>query len=464
MTKNNRLSVSTIRDSTKRLPRVVIVGRPNVGKSTLFNRIIGRRAAVVQEKPGITRDRLYGATQWGGKRFEVVDTGGILFSDDDPLIEQIRIQAQVALQEADVVLFVCDGVDGCTPSDQELADALRSLQVPKIVVVNKADNNERDLLATDFYKLGMDEVYPISALHGRGVAEVLDRIVEIIPESVEAIEQESNLRIAIVGRPNVGKSSLLNALIGEERAIVSDIPGTTRDTFDTEIEFNHEKIVLIDTAGLRRRGKIQGSVEYYMALRAQRAMQRSDLALVVVDGSEGLTDGDKRVAKSAHEAGKACVFVVNKWDLVEPPDGKPNKRSHEKLEFTKTFRNEFPELDYAPICFASAQTKTGLEAILETCLEAMQAYHFRVPTATLNKVIREAVYERPYSTKGKSLKVYYATQVSVAPPKFSVFCNDPSRVHFSYERYLMNKIRANFPLEGTPIRLEFRSSRESKKG
>ncbi len=444
---------------SKSLPRLVIVGRPNVGKSTLFNRLVGRRVAVVQHKPGITRDRIYRESEWNGKRFELIDTGGILFQDEDPLVEQIRLQANIALEEADAVIFLADAVDGVTPADIELADALRPLKKPILVAVNKSDNMERDSWATDFYALGVGDVYPISALHGRGVAEVLDAAVEMMPES-EPVDPDAaeNIRIAIVGRPNVGKSSLLNAFVGEKRTIVSDIPGTTRDAIDTEITFKDETITLVDTAGLRRPGRIQGTVEYYMALRARRAIDRAQVALIVVDGYEGLTDGDKRIAQAARDAGKACVFSINKWDLVEPPDGRPTKRSAPKKEFTKGLRDEFPSLAFGPLCFTSATSETGLEAALETCMEAVDNYNFRISTGALNRIIRDAVYERPYSTKGRPLRIYYATQTSTAPPRFLLFCNDPTRVHFSYQRYLENRIRKEFPMEGTPIFIDFRSS------
>jgi GTP-binding protein len=444
---------------SKSLPRIVIVGRPNVGKSTLFNRLVGRRVAVVQHKPGITRDRIYRQAEWNGKRFELIDTGGILFQDEDPLVEQIRLQANIALEEADAVIFLADAVDGVTPADSELANALRPLKKPILVAVNKSDNEERDSWASDFYALGMGEVFPVSALHGRGVAEVLDAAVASFPELEDpADETVDSVRIAIVGRPNVGKSSLLNAFSGEKRSIVSDIPGTTRDAIDTEIVFRNETVTLVDTAGLRRRGKIQGTVEYYMALRATRAIERAQVALVVVDGKEGLTDGDKRIAQSARDAGRACVFAINKWDLVEPPNGRPTRRSAEKKAFTKQLRDEFPSLAFAPLCFTSAASNTGLEAALDTCLEAVDNYNFRIATGSLNRILRDAVYDKPYSTKGRPLRIYYATQTSTAPPRFLLFCNDPTRVHFSYQRYLENSIRKEFPMEGTPIFIDFRSS------
>lgn len=450
--------------SVGRLPRVVIVGRPNVGKSSLFNRIIGRRLAVIEHQPGVTRDRLYHVAEWSGINFELVDTGGILFGEDDPLVEQIRVQAQIALEEADVVLFMVDAVDGPMPADYDLADKIRGLRCPVLVVANKADNEDRETWTTEFYGLGLGDVHPISALHGRGTAELLDEVVRRLPTVNVVPTEEDTTRIAIVGRPNVGKSSLTNALLGEERMIVSDLPGTTRDAIDSRIAFRGETITLVDTAGIRRRGKVQGSIEYYMVLRAERALERADVALVVVDGAEGLTDGDKRIAKQAHEHGKAAVLAVNKWDIVEPPDGRPNKRSKVKTEFAKSVRDDFPELTYAPLAFVSAFKRTGLEALLETCMEASENHHFRVATGRLNGIIREAMFARPLTRKGKAFKVYYATQTGTCPPTFALFCNDPDLAHFSYQRYLENRIRDELPLEGTPVRLDFRSSRDKAVG
>lgn len=447
--------------STK-LPVVVIVGRPNVGKSTLFNRLIRRRVAVVEDTPGVTRDRLYAETEWSGKRFVLVDTGGMLFSDEDPLIEQIRVQAEVALAEADVVLFLADATSGVTPDDRELANHLRPIQKPLFIVVNKADNPGRDAYANEFYELGLGDVWPVSGLHGRGVADLLDEIVALLPTAEELNDDREEVRLAIVGRPNVGKSSLLNAFTGEQRSIVSDIPGTTRDAIDTQIEYRGERFRLIDTAGIRRKGKIQGTVEYYMVNRATRALERAECALVVINGQEGLTDGDKRIAKLAHDAGKACVFAVNKWDVLEPEDPLINTKSPEKREFIKTIRNEIPELAYAPIVFTSAKEGLGLEPVLKTVLSVLENYSFRISTGTLNRLIQDATFARPYSSKGKAFKVYYSTQVSTRPPAFVIFCNDPDLMHFSYKRYLENQIRKHNPLEGTPIKLTARSSHVRK--
>ncbi len=440
------------------LPVVVIVGRPNVGKSTVFNRVIRRRIAVVEDTPGITRDRLYAEAEWNGRRFQLVDTGGIVFQEEDPLADQIRVQANVALEEADVVLFLTDTTAGVNPDDMDLANQLRPIEKPVLVVVNKADNPQRDDFANEFYSLGLGEVYPVSGLHGRGIADLMDVVVDLLPPSSEKRDEREEIKVAIVGRPNVGKSSLVNAFTGEQRMIVSNIAGTTRDAIDTELEYKGEKFRLIDTAGIRRRGKIQGSVEYYMVDRAQKAIDRSDCAMIVVDGSEGLTDGDKRIMKLAHDAGKACVFAVNKWDIQEPPDGQPKLKSPIKKDFLQTISNEIPELAYATAAFTSAKESSGLEPVLDEILRAQEAYSFRVSTGLLNRLIQDATFARPYTSKGRALKIYYATQVSTRPPTFVLFVNDPDLLHFSYERYLLNKIRAAFPLEGTPVRIRTKSS------
>jgi GTP-binding protein len=442
----------------KTLPTVVIVGRPNVGKSTLFNRLVGKRVAVVEDTPGITRDRLYAEVNWNRRRFNVVDTGGIVFQDSDPLAEQIRVQANVALTEADVVLFITDVTDGLHPDDRDLANQMRGIKIPVLVAVNKADNFDREDYAPEFYALGLGQVYPISALHGTGVADVLDEVVLHLPKDIPEEEAKEEIRLAIVGRPNVGKSSLVNAFTGEQRMIVSNIAGTTRDAIDTELVHEGEAFRLIDTAGIRRRGKIQGSVEYYMVNRAEKAIARCECAMVVVNGEEGLTDGDKRVMKLAHDAGKACVIAVNKWDVKEPPNGQPKKQSQLKKDFTKIFRDQVPELSYAPIVFTSAKENAGLEPALDSVLSALESYNFRISTGQLNRLVQDAIFDKPHVIHGRAFKVYYSTQVATCPPTFVLFCNDPDLMHFSYQRYLLNKIRALFPLQGTPIRLFARSS------
>lgn len=436
-----------------KLPTVVIVGRPNVGKSTLFNRMVGRRVAVVEDTPGITRDRLYAEAEWYGHSFEVVDTGGILFGDDDPLVEQIRVQAEVAMAEADVVVFVVDAVDGVVNGDHDLARRLRGFTKPIILAANKADNKRRQDMVTEFFELGLGEPFPISGLNGNGVSDMLDAVCEHIPKAVELPDAPEEIKLAIVGRPNVGKSSLLNAFTGEQRSIVSSIPGTTRDAIDMRVEYNGEPFRLIDTAGLRRRGKVQGTVEYYMALRSTQAISRADCALVVVDGIEGLTDGDKRTMKMSHDEGKALVIAVNKWDEREPPDGDVHKITDLKRSFIKTIRNENPEVSYAPIVFTSAKESTGLSKVLDQVLIAVESWNFRLSTGALNRLIADATFERPYTSKGKALKIYYCTQVSSRPPTFVLFVNDPDLCHFSYMRYIENQFRKLYPLPGTPVRI-----------
>ncbi|MCW5937589.1 MAG: ribosome biogenesis GTPase Der [Fimbriimonadaceae bacterium] len=444
---------------TYRLPTLVIVGRPNVGKSTLFNRIIGQRVAVVQDQPGVTRDRLYAEFEHKGQRFRLVDTGGILFSADDPLIEQIRVQAKVAMEEADAILFVVDAAEGINPSDWDLARELRGLRQPVLLVATKADNMDRSAEAQEFYSLGFGNVFTVSGIHGRGVKELLDEATEGLQGADKEPEGEEETKLAIIGRPNVGKSSMLNALTGEERAIVSDVPGTTRDAIDTPILWKNRKVRLIDTAGIRRRGKVQGSIEYYMVLRATNAMERADCALLVVDGKEGLTDGDKRVAKSSFDLGKPLVVAVNKWDLQEPPTGDLGRDSPLKKDFKRTIRNELPEMGYAPIRFTSASETSGMEGIMNAVFSSVENWSFRVSTGVLNRLIQDAVFERPLTRKGRPLKVYYCTQPQTRPPTFILFVNDEELVHFSYLRYIENRIRKAFPLDGTPIRVIARSSK-----
>ncbi|MBL8040125.1 MAG: ribosome biogenesis GTPase Der [Chthonomonas sp.] len=443
-----------------KLPTIVIVGRPNVGKSTLFNRLVGRRIAVVEDTPGITRDRLYAEGEWYGKKYQVVDTGGILFGDEDPLVDQIRVQAEVALAEADVVLFMVDCLDGLMAGDHDLANRLRSIKKPVYILANKADNPQRRSMASEFYELRLGDVYAISGLNGNGLSDAMDAVAEHLPKTEELEEEQDEVRLAIVGRPNVGKSSILNAFTGEQRSIVSNIPGTTRDAIDTLVEYKSERFRLIDTAGLRRRGKIQGTVEYYMALRATQAVERTHCSLVLIDGEEGLTDGDKRTMKLSHDEGKALVICVNKWDLIEEPDGKCRTMTPEKKDMIRTIRNEVPEVGYAPICFASAKEAAGLQRVLDNVLLSVESWNFRLGTGQLNRLIQNAVFERPYSSKGRLLKIYYATQVSTRPPTIALFVNDPDLVHFSYLRYLENQLRKQYPLQGTPIRLLPKAKKE----
>ena len=443
-------------------PLVAVVGRPNVGKSTLFNRLVGRRIAIVEDTPGITRDRLYHNVEWSGKEFTVIDTGGIILNENDPLTLQVRAQAEVAMEEADVILFVVDAADGMTSTDQELADALRSSKRPLLVVANKTDNPRLMQDAAEFYGLGLGEVFTISAVNGLGVGDLLDEVIKLLPTDANTEpEDEDAIRLAIIGRPNVGKSSLLNAILGEERVIVSPIPGTTRDTIDTKFKWEDEDLVLLDTAGIRRSGKIQGTVEYYMVMRARAALERSNVGVVVVDGSVGLLDGDKRVAGMAHEAGRACIVVVNKWDLVDPgviyEKGRQRHPDRHKIEkFTEKFRDDCPFLNYAPLVFVSAQERFGVRHAIDTAITAAQNHAHRIPTGELNRLVRDATERRPLMDHGRTFKVYYSTMPRVQPPTIVMFCNDATMLHFSYQRYLENQLREKYPLEGTPIRIEAR--------
>ena len=443
-------------------PLVAVVGRPNVGKSTLFNRFVGSRLAIVEDTPGITRDRLYHSVEWQGVEFTVIDTGGILLNETDPLAVQVRHQAEIAMEEADVILFVVDAADGMTPTDQEIADVLRASKRPVLLVVNKTDNPRLQQDAAEFYGLGLGQIYTISAAHGLGVADLLDVVAGHFPANFDPDEpEEDEIRLAIIGRPNVGKSSLTNALLGEERVIVSPIPGTTRDTIDTPLMWGEQKIVLLDTAGIRRNKKIMGTVEYYMVDRAKTALERSNVGMVVVDAEAGVLDGDKRVAGLAQDAGRACVIVVNKWDRVDPgvvyEKGRQRRPDRDKIEkFTKEFRKDCPFLEYAPLVFVSALERFGVRHAVDTAIEAAQNHAHRIPTGELNRMIRDATERRPLMDQGRTFKVYYATMPRVQPPTVVLFCNDAEMFHFSYKRYIENQLREKYPLEGTPIRIQAR--------
>lgn len=440
-------------------PLVAVVGRPNVGKSTIFNRLVGKRIAIVQDTPGVTRDRLYAPVEWKGRTFTVIDTGGIILNEEDPLTVQVRSQAEIAMDEADAILFVCDAADGLTPTDRDLADLLRGSKAPVFLVVNKADNTRQVQESVEFYELGLGQVYSVSAVHGHGLGDLLDDVVDGLPPDASADEDEEAVHLAVIGRPNVGKSSLINAILGEERVIVSPIPGTTRDAIDTRVERDGNKILLIDTAGIRRAGKIQGSVEYYTVLRAKTAIDRSHVAAIVMDAGDGLTDGDKRVAGFAHEAGRASVIVVNKWDLVEPQIANGRRPTREcMLEFTAMLRKQMPFLSYAPIVFTAAAFKFSVSEVLDTALAAAQNHAHRIPTGELNRLMRDATESHPRMERGKQLKVYYTTMPRVQPPTVLLFVNDPEMLHFSYLRYLENRLRETYPLEGTPIVIRARKA------
>ncbi len=455
-------------------PLVAIVGRPNVGKSTLFNRIVGERRAVVSDIPGTTRDRLIAEAEWNGRSFLVVDTGGIeilppnvekglrpirttpLLEDSVPFIPLIRAQAEIAIEEADLILFLTDAITGLTSADQEVADLLRLSQKPVLLVANKADNEYRDQQALEFYELDMGEVYPVSAIHGSGVADLLDSVVARLPESEPEPEATTEaIHVAILGRPNVGKSSLLNQLLGEERAIVSPVAGTTRDAVDTEMEWQGHKIVLIDTAGIRRRGKIEPGVEKYSVLRAARALQRTDVALLLIDATEGITAQDTHIAGMIADEGVSVVVIVNKWDAVA---AEIRARRH---EFEGQVREGLKFLSYVPVLFVSALTGLHVNQILPAVLDVVEARYQRLPDGQINDLIRTAMAEHPApSKKGQRLKVFYVVQAEVAPPTFIFYVNDPDLLHFSYQRFLENCIREVYPFPGTPIRLSFRAHRD----
>jgi GTP-binding protein len=427
-------------------PIVAIVGRPNVGKSTIFNRIIGDRVAIVEDKPGITRDRIYGVGDWEGKQFSIIDTGGIEISEDE-ILKSIRAQAELAIDEADVIIFMTDAKDGLTTSDSEVAELLYRSNKPIVLAVNKVDNLKRQEDIYEFYNLGFGDPIGISGAHGIGIGDLLSEIISKLPEGIEDEYGEDVIKVALIGRPNVGKSSLVNALLGEERVIVSDVAGTTRDAIDTQFEKDGQKYVLIDTAGIRKRGKVYENTEKYSVMRAMKAIERADVALVVINAEEGIIEQDKHIAGYAHEAGKAAIFVVNKWDVVEKDD---KTLQH----FTNTIRDHFLFMTYAPVVFVSATTKQRLHKLLPVVNSVAEQHSMRVQTHVLNDLIIDAVtFNQPPSDKGKRLKISYATQVAVKPPTFVLFVNEPELMHFSYQRYLDNKIRDAFGFEGTPIRI-----------
>jgi GTP-binding protein len=435
-------------------PIVAIVGRPNVGKSTIFNRIVGERMAIVEDKPGITRDRLYGTGEWNDTPFSIIDTGGIEVYGEDEIVKSIKVQAELAIEEADVIVFMVDVKSGLTPADAEVGEMLFRSNKPVILAVNKVDNQDRMDDTYEFYSLGFGTPVAISGSHGLGIGDLLDEIVAKLPTLEEDDFPEDTVRVALIGRPNVGKSSLVNALLGEERVIVSDVAGTTRDAIDTPFEMDGQSFVLIDTAGMRKRGKVYETTEKYSVMRAMKAIERADVVLVVINGEEGIIEQDKHVAGYAHDLGKAAIFVVNKWDVVEKDD----KTLH---QFSQKIRDHFLFMSYAPILFVSALTKQRVHKILPLVTNVAEQHALRVQTHVLNDVVTDAVaINAPPTDKGRRLKINYATQVAVKPPTFIVFVNDPELMHFSYERYLDNKIRAAFGFEGTPVRIFTRRKSE----
>jgi GTP-binding protein len=467
-------------------PLIAIVGRPNVGKSTFFNRMLGDQVAVVEDLPGTTRDRIYGDTDWNGREFTLIDTGGLELGSEIPvgqvglngqpgdIMSNVRAQVELAIEEADLIVFMVDARSGITAADEEVADLLRRTEKPVILTANKADNAPRRQDAVEFYSLGLGEPIPISSIQGTGTGDLLDLIVEELPpvdETENAEEEDEVPRIAIVGRPNVGKSSLLNAILGVQRAIVSEVPGTTRDAIDTEMEFEGRKLVLIDTAGIRRRGRVVPGVEKYSVIRASRAIERSDVALLLVDASEGLAAQDTHIAGEIYEKVKGVIVVVNKWDLAQSqrraaregqlPD--PDEEIESAERYRKIIAEGLKFIPYAPIVFASAKTGYHVQSLLEMALNISDMRYLRVPTARLNEVVQDAIRRyRPANIRGKALRVYYATQTRVNPPTFIFFVNDPQAVHFGYERYLENQLRQAFSFKGTAIRLQFKARPKSE--
>ncbi|WP_082233982.1 ribosome biogenesis GTPase Der [Halobacillus massiliensis] len=425
---------------------VAIVGRPNVGKSTIFNRLVGDRISIVEDTPGVTRDRIYAEAEWLTTSFNLIDTGGIELGDE-PLLVQMRAQAQVAIDEADVIIFMVNGRDGITGADEEVAKILFKSNKPVVLAVNKVDNPEMRETIYEFYSLGFGEPYPISGTHGLGLGDMLDAVVSHFPELEFEEEEDDTIRFSLIGRPNVGKSSLVNSILGQERVIVSSIAGTTRDAIDSPFSKDEKDFIIIDTAGMRKRGKVYESTERYSIMRALKAIERSDVVLTLIDAEEGIQEQDKKIAGYAHEAGKAVIIVVNKWDTIES-DPKVMK------EFEDDIRSNFRFLDYAPIVFLSAKTKKRTHTLLPKVIEASENHARRLQTNILNEVIMDALAMNPApSVKGQKLKIFYATQVAVKPPTFVVFVNEPELMHFTYERFLENRIREAFGFEGTPIKI-----------
>jgi GTPase len=427
-------------------PTVAIVGRPNVGKSTIFNRIVGERISIVEDVAGVTRDRIYSSADWLAHEFNLIDTGGIDIGDE-PFLEQIRLQAEIAIDEADVIIFLVNGREGVTDADEQVAKILYKTKKPIVLAVNKVDNPDMRDMIYDFYSLGFGDPYPISGAHGLGLGDLLDAVANDFPEpGAEEIEDDV-IRFSLIGRPNVGKSSLVNAFLGEERVIVSDIPGTTIDAIDTAYEYDGQKYKIIDTAGMRKKGKVYENVEKYAVLRALKAIDRSDVVLIVINGEEGIREMDKRIAGFAEDAGKGVMFVVNKWDAVEKDEKTMNK-------FIADIRDNFLFLDYAPIAFVSAKTKQRVNTLFDKVKLINENHSLRIQSSVLNEVIEDAVARNPApNNKGRRLRIYYATQVAVKPPTFVVFVNDVEIMHFSYERFLQNRLRESFGFEGTPIRI-----------
>ncbi len=429
-------------------PTVAIIGKPNVGKSTFFNYIVGSRISIVEDTPGVTRDRVYAETNWRGRSFTVVDTAGIEPESDDIIISQMREQAHIAIEIADVIIFLTDIRQGVTAVDQEIALMIKKSKKPVVLVCNKADNMSKDKNEIyEFYNLGIGEPYPISAANALGIGDVLDAIYEKFPEKKDGEDEDDRIKVAVIGKPNVGKSSLINKILGENRTIVSSIAGTTRDAIDTEYENKYGKYVLIDTAGIRRKSKVTESIEKFSIMRTLLAIERADVCLMMIDALEGVTDQDAKIAGEAHEAGKGIIIVVNKWDEYEKETGTLEK-------YRKEVYNKLSYLSYAPIIFISAKTGQRVDKLFTMINNVAEQNAMRISTSVLNQVINEAIaVVQPPTDKGRRLKILYGTQVSTKPPTFVIFVNSKQLFHFSYERYLVNQIRREFGLEGTPIRI-----------
>ena len=430
-------------------PIIAIVGRPNVGKSTLFNKLIGERRSIVEDIPGVTRDRIYGETEWCGRHLSVIDTGGIEPKTDDILLRQMRFQAQVAIESADVIIFMCDVRTGLTADDRDIAVMLQKSGKPIIPCINKCDSvGALPFEFYEFYELGFDcEPIAVSSVHGSGTGDLLDAVLEHLPPHAREEEEDDSIKVAVIGKPNAGKSSIINRLIGENRLIVSDIAGTTRDAVDTRVETENGVFTFIDTAGIRRASKINDKIEKYSVLRAHMAVERADVCLIMIDAGTGITEQDEKIAGIAHEAGKACIIVVNKWDTVEKDNSTVN-------QFNDKIRTALAYMPYAPIVYVSAMTGQRVSTLFERIRYVHNQANTRISTGMLNDVLAEATMKvQPPSDKGRRLKIYYMTQVSVAPPTFVFFCNNVELFHFSYQRYLENCLRQTFGFQGTPIRL-----------
>ena len=438
-------------------PIVAIVGRPNVGKSTLFNQIGKKRISIVDDMPGVTRDRIYMDAEWLNHTFTMIDTGGIEFEDDDHILKSMRQQALVAMEEADVIVFVVDGRAGLTTADEEVGRMLRNTKKPVILAVNKIDSPQLEAGVYEFYSLGLGEPLGIAASNSLGLGDLLDAVVAAFPENDGEDKEEDEISIAVIGRPNVGKSSIVNALIGENRVIVSNVPGTTRDAIDTHFVSDNIKFMLIDTAGMRRKGKIDEAIERYSVMRSLRAVDRADVVLMVINAEEGITEQDKKIAGYAHESGKGVIIVVNKWDVL------PDKDDKSTLRFTEDLRDEIGFLQYAPVLYTSALTGQRIHRITELVKYVADQQSMRIQTSVLNELIRDAVsVNPPPSHRGKQLKIFFMTQADIQPPKFIIFVNDPELMHFSYLRFLENRLRESFGFEGTPLKLIVRGRKEEE--